>query len=35
VLGLTGSRERARQWYLRAGELGNAEARARLTALGF
>jgi TPR repeat protein len=35
VPGLTGSRERARQWYLRASELGNAEAKARLTALGF
>jgi hypothetical protein len=34
VLGLTGNRERARQWYLRASELGNAEAKARLTALG-
>jgi hypothetical protein len=35
VLGLTGNRDRARQWYLRARELGNAEAKARLTALGF
>jgi hypothetical protein len=35
VLGLAGSRERARQWYVRASELGNAEAKARLMALGF
>jgi hypothetical protein len=35
VLGLAGNKERARQWYLRASELGNAEANARLTALGF
>jgi hypothetical protein len=35
VLGLLGNRERARQWYLRAGELGNPEAKDRLTALGF
>jgi hypothetical protein len=35
VLGLLGNRERARQWYLRAGELGNPEAKERLTALGF
>jgi hypothetical protein len=35
VLGLLGNRERARQWYLRASELGNPEAKGRLTALGF
>jgi hypothetical protein len=35
VLGLTGNKERARQWYLRASELGSSEAKARLTALGF
>jgi TPR repeat protein len=35
ALGLAGNKERARQWYLRASELGNAEAKARLTALGF
>ncbi len=35
VLGLAGNKERARQWYLRASELGSAEAKARLTALGF
>jgi hypothetical protein len=35
VLGLLGNRERARQWYLRASDLGNPEAKERLTALGF
>jgi len=35
VLGLSGNRERARQWYLRASDLGNPEAKDRLTALGF
>jgi hypothetical protein len=35
VLGLAGNKERARQWYLRASELGSSEAKARLTALGF
>ena len=35
VLGLTGNKERARQWYLRASELGSSEAKARLMALGF
>jgi TPR repeat protein len=34
VLGLAGNKERARQWYRRAGELGHAEAKARLTTLG-
>jgi hypothetical protein len=34
VVGLLGNRERARQWYLRASELGNPEAKDRLTALG-
>jgi hypothetical protein len=35
VLGLVGNKERARQWYLRASELGNPEAKDRLAALGF
>jgi TPR repeat protein len=35
ALGLVGNRERARQWYERASELGHREAQARLTALGF
>jgi hypothetical protein len=35
VLGLLGNRERARQWYLRASEMGNLEAKDRLAALGF
>jgi hypothetical protein len=35
VLGLTGNKERARQWYQRASELGSSEAKARITALGF
>jgi hypothetical protein len=35
VLGLVGNKERARQWYLRASQLGNAEAKGRLAALGF
>jgi hypothetical protein len=35
VLGLAGNKERARQWYLRASELGSSEAKARLMALGF
>jgi TPR repeat protein len=35
VLGLLGNRERARQWYLRASELGSPEAKDRLTALGY
>ena len=35
ALGLVGNKERARQWYLRASELGHPEAKARLTALGF
>jgi TPR repeat protein len=30
-----GNKERARQWYLRANQLGNAEAKGRLAALGF
>jgi hypothetical protein len=34
VLGMVGNKERARQWYLRASELGNPEAKARLQALG-
>jgi len=35
ALGLAGNKERARQWYLRASELGHSEAKARLAALGF
>jgi hypothetical protein len=35
VLGLVGNKERARQWYLRASQLGHPEAKDRLTALGF
>jgi hypothetical protein len=35
ALGIAGNKERARQWYQRAGDLGNSEAKARLTALGF
>lgn len=35
ALGLVGNRERARQWYQRANELGNSEAKARISALGF
>jgi hypothetical protein len=34
ALGLSGNKDRARQWYQRAVELGNSEAKARLTALG-
>jgi TPR repeat protein len=35
ALGLVGNKERARQWYQRASELGHREAKARLSALGF
>jgi TPR repeat protein len=35
ALGLVGNKERARQWYLRASELGQSEAKARLAVLGF
>jgi hypothetical protein len=35
ALGLVGNKERARQWYVRASQLGQSEAKARLTALGF
>ena len=35
ALGLAGNKERARQWYLRAIELGNSEAKTRLAALGY
>jgi TPR repeat protein len=35
AVGLMGNKERARQWYLRANELGHPEAKARLAALGF
>jgi hypothetical protein len=34
VIGMVGNKERARQWYSRAAELGHPEAKARLTALG-
>jgi hypothetical protein len=34
ALGMVGNKERARQWYARASELGQPEAKARLTALG-
>ena len=35
AVGLMGNKERARQWYMRASELGHPEAKARLAALGF
>jgi len=35
AVGLMGNKDRARQWYRRAGELGHHEAKARLAALGF
>jgi TPR repeat protein len=35
AVGLAGNKERARQWYMRASELGHPEAKARLAALGF
>jgi TPR repeat protein len=31
---MVGNKERARQWYSRAAELGHPEAKARLMALG-
>jgi hypothetical protein len=34
VVGMVGNKERAREWYSRARELGNAEAKARLMAPG-
>jgi hypothetical protein len=34
AVGLMGNKDRARQWYIRAGELGHREAKARLAALG-
>jgi len=34
VIGMVGNKERAKQWYLRAAELGHPEAKARLSALG-
>jgi TPR repeat protein len=34
VIGMVGNKERARQWYSRAAELGHPEAKARLMALG-
>jgi len=34
VIGMVGNKERARQWYLRAAELGHPEAKSRLSALG-
>jgi hypothetical protein len=33
VFGMVGNKERARQWYQRADELGHPEAKARITAL--
>jgi hypothetical protein len=35
ALGLAGNKDRARQWYQRAVDLGNSDAKARLAALGF
>jgi hypothetical protein len=35
AVGFMGNKERARQWYMRASELGHPEAKARLAALGF
>jgi TPR repeat protein len=35
ALGLVGNKQRAKQWYQRASELGHREAKARLSALGF
>lgn len=34
ALGMVGNKERAKQWYQRASELGQADAKARLLALG-
>jgi hypothetical protein len=34
ALGMVGNKERAKQWYTRAGELGQPDAKARLLALG-
>ncbi|MBX9590806.1 MAG: hypothetical protein K2X43_15965 [Hyphomonadaceae bacterium] len=34
VFGMVGNKERARQWYTRADQLGHPEAKARLKALG-
>jgi hypothetical protein len=34
IMGMTGNKERARQWYLRAAELGHPDAKTRLMALG-
>jgi hypothetical protein len=34
ALGMVGNKERAKQWYMRASELGQPDAKARLTALG-
>lgn len=34
ALGMVGNRERAKQWYQRASELGQTDAKARLLALG-
>jgi TPR repeat protein len=34
ALGMVGNRERAKQWYLRASDLGHPDAKARLMALG-
>jgi hypothetical protein len=35
VIGLIGNKERARQWYKRANELGHREAKTKLRAFGF
>ena len=34
VFGMVGNKDRARQWYTRADQLGHAEAKSRLRALG-
>ena len=34
ALGMAGNKERARQWYARADELGHPDAKSRLSALG-
>ncbi len=34
VFGMVGNKDRARQWYMRADQLGHPEAKARLKALG-
>jgi TPR repeat protein len=34
VFGMVGNRERARQWYVRADQLGHPDAKSRLKSLG-